>query len=1584
MVKTIKYRKNKQVEVKGMRRIRKKIKRSFAMILTVCMVLTSFQGIAFADPDLDSSAKERDVLFELDGTALKTEAEEAIRSGAFYNAQVGFQELLETSDEEDPIKFVDSDAYADIFDQSTGSIYQLQDIPYAREASASDAMYEDAELQIFVKLNGQAAKAATQSNARKASDSNITEESDSDMEKASDSDLRKPSANDTIVDTENYEMNGDEKLIFLFINRSNDDLTFQLDIDGRKSALVQVESKNVLLATDQEEEETPAPSTDEEVNKGQENQGSTDENDGNGTTENGTTENGTTENGSGSTSTEENENKDTTVEGGNQGSEGNSGNTTENTAPSTDNKEENKGQENQGGNEGNKETIVEIENQGSKDNSGDTTENKAPSVANKGENKAQENQGGNEGNTGNSASEKGEEQQVSISSHRIDRVMAFVPQDSYDDDDEDAPKSPEEEFEMMGEDDEEEEEVDDETYNDDVDVYTSDVEGVDIPAEVYPVVLMKRKSRSLFRMVRARGNAKAAEASAGLMVMPVSALQPVATEAPGDFVPLVDFYDYWDSPNNKFFNDDSKGFNAAIVNKVGKQNLAKTQTFSLYAEGSNDSLRTLENGKKAPWQTGNIAQNLVDTTYSDESRRAHIKKEFGPHTTMFPVDEAYIKNNYDVYNTDNTNAFKDGIRWYSNVEFPGFKSITENGCTKYVFDAQATSVRRDDSSKKNLKLKVINSSSNGFWPFNTVAEPENKKPLLFWKEQKKYSFGMHMSVPFYLPLNGCYGENGNVPLTFTFKGDDDVWVYLKEVDPTNNTFTSRLVLDLGGMHGSCTGTINFATGYASVSPDTNDIIKINDDGSYENLASVGGRAVNVKLKDLGIENGKFYSLEFFYMERNPTESNCYIEIGLPVTPAGTLQITKEVKGISLTDEKVNKDYEFEVWESDDHNTWNKLENNITINPTNNKTKSITTTTTKWYRVKEIDPKDDSTASWTGSGILTDDGCYEVKVEPEKGATVVCTNKYSANSLQITKQMIGTSLPENLAANFKVTINNSNGKKIKISKPDSTDEFVTLSEDNNVINNIALKNNETCIISGLDANSTYKVEETGITDENYKYDAEIHSEGDGKDVHVNNGNKTVIGGFREKEDGSSHVNLTFTNAVERKNKVLTLRKELSGSTELQPSTDQTYTFELMKYDGITSTKFEDFTFADAPTKEDKTIEITGAGTVTLLIDPEKAGGTFWFKETGEGDFNSDATSWKFASNPGSTYEGKDSPRFSFSDKTEFEVTCTNTYNVNRTLTVEKKLTDNSANVTGTFGFNAVFKGNNDAILSIPYEITSKAADGTVSSNSGTLTDSANAFNLAPGDKITFTKIPNGVSYQITETGTNTVENSEWYDIRCTGAVVESVDDGDSKKTISTETTSNGDDTAISGTFSGNENKKQMVTFTNSVTVKTGKLKITKKIVESSTSTKEVVADDNLTFTFKVTKEPGGMNVGKSFYVSVPIAKGDYEGSKEITVPVGVYTIEEMSYLQYKAVENSKTAAVEAGSEPGNQATVIFHNYRCADGYFTDSKVTVNTVIKEDNKFRFHSEDTSKPKIKIRQIAALFTNSGKTEDDDDNEN
>ena len=298
-----------------MKWMKKKFKRSLAMFLTVCMILTSFQGVAFAD--LDSTAEDRDILIELDGAALKAEAEAAIRSGELYNAQLGFQELelAESSDGEEKVKLVDSDAYSDIFDQSTGSIYMLKNVPYINKASASDAMHKDGELQVFVKLNGQAAEAASGSSALKASDSN----------------LRKASASDIIVDTQNYEMKGDEKIIFLFINRSEADLTFQLDIDGKKSALILVESKSVLLSEDEEEKEEKEelPPIIPEIPAGGE------AIEGGDAAGPGGSSGGGSGSGSGSGITEDNEDNDTTIEDGNQGPEEDSGNTTGDSTPST-------------------------------------------------------------------------------------------------------------------------------------------------------------------------------------------------------------------------------------------------------------------------------------------------------------------------------------------------------------------------------------------------------------------------------------------------------------------------------------------------------------------------------------------------------------------------------------------------------------------------------------------------------------------------------------------------------------------------------------------------------------------------------------------------------------------------------------------------------------------------------------------------------------------------------------------------------------------------------------------------------------------------------------------------------------------------------------------------------------------------------------------------------------------------------------------------------------------------------------------------------------------------------------------------
>lgn len=140
-------------------------------------------------------------------------------------------------------------------------------------------------------------------------------------------------------------------------------------------------------------------------------------------------------------------------------------------------------------------------------------------------------------------------------------------------------------------------------------------------------------------------------------------------------------------------------------------------------------------------------------------------------------------------------------------------------------------------------------------------------------------FGMYYTVDFELT------SDYRGPLEYLFFGDDDMWVFLSELDPTDNTLKAwpdgsygKLICDIGGVHSSI--------------------------GQYVNLWD------HVYMEPDGASpSAKRYRLSFFYTERGLSGSTCYMQFTLPsvsqVLPAVTfgdaaasLSVSKEIGNLT--------------------------------------------------------------------------------------------------------------------------------------------------------------------------------------------------------------------------------------------------------------------------------------------------------------------------------------------------------------------------------------------------------------------------------------------------------------------------------------------------------------------------------------------------------------------------------------------------------------------------------------------------------------------------------------------------------------
>lgn len=1574
-----------------MKWMKKKFKRSLAMFLTVCMILTSFQGVAFAD--LDSTAEDRDILIELDGAALKAEAEAAIRSGELYNAQLGFQELelAESSDGEEKVKLVDSDAYSDIFDQSTGSIYMLKNVPYINKASASDAMHKDAELQVFVKLNGQAAEAASGSSALKASDSN----------------LRKASASDIIVDTQNYEMKGDEKIIFLFINRSEADLTFQLDIDGKKSALVLVESKSVLLSEDEEEKEELPPIIPEIPAGGEAIEGG----DAAGP---GGSSGGGSGSGSGSGITEDNGDNDTTIEDGNQGPEEDSGNTTGDSTPSTGdegqtgtgegnnsetenngggdsapaegetqtkpedgqdgngtggsqnqegqgNESQTGGQENQGGNGGSAEDNGSSDNgntdSGNSSESGSgTTDNGSTGNVTTGDSSTDSGSEGSgstdsgsegssstdsdsagsgstdSGSAGSSSSDSssagsGGDVQVSISSHRVDRVMAFVPQDSYDDDDEDAPKSPEEEFEMMYGDDDEEEEADEEQYNDDVEVYSSDTNGVDIPTEVYPVVLVKNKKRALLRM--ARSSAKQADASAGMMITTYGSLNAVST-VDGELNPQVakrawkdytadDEYDVTLEVTGDSIQTTIGGGTADIVFVIDKSSSMNQWDYDLRGNRWTILKETVDRFiNKLKTTSPNSKISFIEYQSSD----LDLYRRTGTYDDI---------RNVAMANTENADKNLEGnsLKYFRTLQ--KWTAISEVGSKPY-----GSAPGNDQGTHSAGGFLGAERALDRLKTYNPEEYNSNVKYVIYLADG---TAGFYVDSYGYWDGSGSGGNANARRAAITQSGE------LKKKHPDATIYTVAFGSDSsanmnwmkpGAYNGNITNPYNpNVTAFYSAT-NTEELEK-----TFDSLAEqVGSSAVtNPKVTDI--------------LSGNVMPAGIQISgttVAAPELYYGTSSITgTSVDGVQTAADKgtkltavladadtvnyINSDGKvIAVYTiSEKQIDWNVAD---TLGKDEKRVLTYRVKVTGDYTADYPDEGDNGTGTHSGeSGYNSNESAV---LTFENGNDVTFPHpvvQVTPSTLTVSKEVSGIDEAAALDADYSFTVRFEDGKQY------TTPEGAVW---NNGAYNFTLKAGESIEFTGLPTGVKYTVEETGANNVNEDYVlTHIRAEGNGTEsrdsTELRPEGLTTTGKIEKSGSTADFVN-TYS-----KYGYITVIKELAGDETAYPD-DKEFKFVITPPENSAG-------------NYDTEIAVTAGepSGAKLKVEPEDKDNAFTITEADT------KGAWKTTAQVGTVAE---KTGLSASAKAGETATFKNYY-YKREIELTKKLT-NSENLSpnAQYKFDVTLKTKDNTALNetdIPFRNDGQRLDGFSRLEDGTYFFSV---MLKADETVKIVNIPKAVEgFVITEdlagsTGIDVKYRPEFYS--STLNEVESV--GADK---------------VSVTYKEDESRSDAIIITNRLATAEGMLSITKNLVKGSTADSEPVkAKENITFTFKVTNT----DTKESFYVSVPVEKGSPNATKVLKVPVGSYVIEEIPYLQYTAVDDTKEASVVPGTEPGADAKVEFHNYKRGEGYFTDVKVKVNTV----DEGGFPTENNSIPKREALPLAVLFTGSSKAEEDDSNEN
>ncbi|WP_029200715.1 vWA domain-containing protein [Oribacterium sp. NK2B42] len=263
--------------------IKKLFKRGIATLLTASMVVTAVQAPAFAD-NVDEEVTEssasvtglvhKKITLELVSDELKEAALTAIRENRLFDAE---DYLAATGDNQKALR-----EYEAFFNENPG-LYVV-DVP---ESVVDTLSGEDAELRIFVQKDAKMAKVDLTASPSEITREDSTESKNVEFRYGTDKDiiLYEPASNvDTLVnggedayyiepeqeigDNSDYELTGNEKITFMFVNSSEGTVRFTLKVDGVTYDKVEVGGREAALkkiiaeaGTKKSTEETTAAET---------------------------------------------------------------------------------------------------------------------------------------------------------------------------------------------------------------------------------------------------------------------------------------------------------------------------------------------------------------------------------------------------------------------------------------------------------------------------------------------------------------------------------------------------------------------------------------------------------------------------------------------------------------------------------------------------------------------------------------------------------------------------------------------------------------------------------------------------------------------------------------------------------------------------------------------------------------------------------------------------------------------------------------------------------------------------------------------------------------------------------------------------------------------------------------------------------------------------------------------------------------------------------------------------------------------------------------------------------------------------